>query len=144
MLLLSLECPAQVFRDAIKAALAYKNNSTDIVDEIMRELEVSGKRAGVGWMSRSTSVRANDRTMDEWMDWTAVRFVIPPQNYSSSLDQGLNSPLQEQPVDWPRFAPIMFADPRPGWNFQLWTCVSDVWSQLANWKYLLVCISDCY
>ena len=31
----------QCFRDAIKAAVAYKNNSTDFTDEIMRELEVS-------------------------------------------------------------------------------------------------------
>ena len=30
----------QCFRDAIKAAVAYKNNSTDFMDEIMRELEV--------------------------------------------------------------------------------------------------------
>lgn len=30
----------QCFRDAIKAAIAYKNNSTDFMDEVMRELEV--------------------------------------------------------------------------------------------------------
>lgn len=27
------------FKDAIRAAVAYKNNSTDFMDEIMRELE---------------------------------------------------------------------------------------------------------
>lgn len=31
----------QMFTDAIKAAVAYKNDSTDFMDEIMRELEVS-------------------------------------------------------------------------------------------------------
>ena len=31
----------QVFREAIKAALAYKDNTTDYLDEVMRELEVS-------------------------------------------------------------------------------------------------------
>lgn len=31
----------QLFKDAIRAAVAYKNNSTDFMDEIMRELEVS-------------------------------------------------------------------------------------------------------
>ena len=36
----------QVFKEAIKAAVAYKENSTDIMDAIMRELEVGG--AGVG------------------------------------------------------------------------------------------------
>ncbi|ESN90626.1 hypothetical protein HELRODRAFT_70637 [Helobdella robusta] len=30
----------KVFKDAIRAAVAYKNNSTDITDEIMKELEV--------------------------------------------------------------------------------------------------------
>ncbi len=30
----------QCFRDAIKAAQAYKNNSTDFMDEIMKELDV--------------------------------------------------------------------------------------------------------
>ena len=30
----------QVFREAIKAAIIYKENSTDFVDEVMRELEV--------------------------------------------------------------------------------------------------------
>lgn len=34
---ISLQC----FRDAIRAAVAYKNNSTDFMDEIMKELEVS-------------------------------------------------------------------------------------------------------
>ncbi len=32
---------SQCFRDAIKAAQAYKNNSTDFMDEIMKELDVS-------------------------------------------------------------------------------------------------------
>ena len=32
----------QVFKEAIKAAVAYKENSTDIMDAIMRELEVGG------------------------------------------------------------------------------------------------------
>ena len=36
----------QVFKEAIKAAVAYKENSTDIMDAIMRELEVG--RAGGG------------------------------------------------------------------------------------------------
>lgn len=31
----------QCFRDAINVALAYKNNSTDFMDEIMKELEVN-------------------------------------------------------------------------------------------------------
>ena len=31
----------KVFREAIKAALAYKQNSTDFLDQVMRELEVS-------------------------------------------------------------------------------------------------------
>jgi len=30
-----------MFNDAIRAAVAYKNDSTDFMDEIMRELEVS-------------------------------------------------------------------------------------------------------
>ena len=30
----------QVFRESIKAALAFKDNSTDYLDEVMRELEV--------------------------------------------------------------------------------------------------------
>ena len=30
----------QVFREAIKAAVAYKQNSTDFLDQVMRELEV--------------------------------------------------------------------------------------------------------
>ena len=30
----------KVFKEAIKAGLAYKENSTDIMDEIMKELEV--------------------------------------------------------------------------------------------------------
>lgn len=30
----------QLFRDAIKAAVSYKRNSTDFMDEVMRELEV--------------------------------------------------------------------------------------------------------
>jgi len=29
-----------MFTDAIRAAVAYKNDSTDFMDEIMRELEV--------------------------------------------------------------------------------------------------------
>jgi len=29
-----------VFREAIKAAVAYKQNSTDFLDQVMRELEV--------------------------------------------------------------------------------------------------------
>jgi hypothetical protein len=29
-----------MFKNAIKAAVGYKNNSTDFMDEIMRELEV--------------------------------------------------------------------------------------------------------
>ena len=37
----SLLLSMQVFREAIKAALAYKDNSTDYLDEVMRELEVS-------------------------------------------------------------------------------------------------------
>lgn len=32
----------QVFKEAIKAGVAYKENSTDIMDAIMRELEVGG------------------------------------------------------------------------------------------------------
>ena len=31
----------QMFKDAIRAAVAYKDDSTDFMDEIMRELEVS-------------------------------------------------------------------------------------------------------
>ena len=31
----------QCFKDAIRAAVAYKSNSTDFMDEVMRELEVS-------------------------------------------------------------------------------------------------------
>ena len=34
----------QLFRDAMKAALAYKNESTDFMDEIMKELEVIIKK----------------------------------------------------------------------------------------------------
>lgn len=30
----------QVFKEAIKAAITYKENSTDFIDEVMRELEV--------------------------------------------------------------------------------------------------------
>lgn len=30
-----------MFRDAIKAAMKYKSNPTDIMDEIMQELEVN-------------------------------------------------------------------------------------------------------
>ena len=30
-----------MFKDAIRAAVAYKDDSTDFMDEIMRELEVS-------------------------------------------------------------------------------------------------------
>lgn len=34
-------CIFQLFRDAIKAAMKYKSNPTDIMDEIMQELEVN-------------------------------------------------------------------------------------------------------
>lgn len=34
----------QCFRDAISAAIGYKNNTTDFMDEIMKELEVSRER----------------------------------------------------------------------------------------------------
>ena len=34
----------QCFKDAIRAAVAYKANSTDFMDEVMRELEVSTVR----------------------------------------------------------------------------------------------------
>lgn len=37
----SIKFQFQCFRDAIKAAQAYKNNSTDFMDEIMKELDVS-------------------------------------------------------------------------------------------------------
>lgn len=30
----------QLFKDAIRAAVSYKNDATDFMDEIMRELEV--------------------------------------------------------------------------------------------------------
>ena len=30
----------QVFRESIKAAIAYKENSSDFLDQVMRELEV--------------------------------------------------------------------------------------------------------
>jgi len=33
--------PWQVFKEAIKAAVAYKEHSTDFLDDVMRELEVS-------------------------------------------------------------------------------------------------------
>ncbi len=33
-------CSVQVFNEAIKAALLYRDNSTDYLDEVMRELEV--------------------------------------------------------------------------------------------------------
>ena len=36
----------QVFKEAIKAAVAYKENSTDIMDAIMRELEVGWAGGG--------------------------------------------------------------------------------------------------
>ena len=32
----------QIFRESIKAALLYKEDSTDFLDQVMRELEVCG------------------------------------------------------------------------------------------------------
>ena len=36
----------QVFKEAIKAAVAYKEHSTDFLDDVMRELEVCIKNFG--------------------------------------------------------------------------------------------------
>ena len=43
----------QLFRDAIKAATKYKSNPTDIMDEIMQELEVGWVFLAVGCLSAS-------------------------------------------------------------------------------------------
>ena len=34
------KCDVQVFRESIKAAIAYKENTSDFLDQVMRELEV--------------------------------------------------------------------------------------------------------
>ena len=66
----------QVFKEAIKAAVAYKEHSTDFLDDVMRELEVCIKNFG-------TVIKA-ENFQRQWLLLFSQIFLLPqkfiPQN----------------------------------------------------------------